>query len=302
MSARSIAGLLLLAQVAHGYPRKVDTKTVQAKTDYDDRGEEIVYYCGEASPEPATDQPSLLMLGDSVSCNYRLMFYTLGLLENAGVNWKHVGGCGSDTAVQVPWAQGNTRYGKYCTNMDNEGNWLNFTGTYDVILFNFGLHDLEQDHPYDDELGPSQHVPLEDYGNNLRTIYDRLSQKARKVIWASTTPAPIISLDDCPLCRQNSDVEAYNAKALEVLPDDATVFDLNKVVNDHCGAEFTACDDWMNPGDVHFEGPGQEALCHAIFDDLMTTYDSMASEGTIDHAPTHDGASSSSTAATAARR
>ena len=30
----------------------------------------------------------------------------------------------------------------HSTNATTNGNWLNFTGTYDVIHFNFGLHDL----------------------------------------------------------------------------------------------------------------------------------------------------------------
>ena len=109
-----------------------------------------------------------MMIGDSISMSVPFTPGGYGvparaMLENRSIVPWHSGG----------WANGgqasNTVKGLKCTDHQTDGNWLNFTGRYDVIHFNFGLHDLV-------DAGPGEgreHVNLTAYGQNLVTIYSR---------------------------------------------------------------------------------------------------------------------------------
>jgi hypothetical protein len=97
--------------------------------------------CGDY-PEPlSTTQPNVLLIGDSISMavpstpgGYGINARTLLAAQNVTV--QHNGGWGKGGQAS------NTVKGLECTNISTAGNWLNFTGTFDVIHFNFGLHDL----------------------------------------------------------------------------------------------------------------------------------------------------------------
>src|SRR5476651_196349 len=63
--------------------------------------------------------------------------------------------------------------------------WLG-TGKWDVIHFNWGLHDLKwcDDKGTITEVGVGhQQVPVEDYEKNLRTLVARLKKTGAKLIW-----------------------------------------------------------------------------------------------------------------------
>ena len=73
--------------------------------------------------------------------------------------------------------------------------WLG-TGKWDVIHFNFGLHDLvyysaDGSKRVDSTADGARHqVPADDYEKNLRTIAARLKQTGAELVWCSTTPLP----------------------------------------------------------------------------------------------------------------
>ena len=198
--------------------------------------------------------PNVMMIGDSISMSVP---YTPGgygvparsMLLNRSIAPWHSGG----------WAQGgqasNTVKGLMCTDPTTPGNWLNFSGTYDVIHFNFGLHDLVDAGPGEGK----EHVNLTAYGENLVTIYTRLAARANKVIWVATTPCPNVPTS---MGRSDAKVIAYNAKALEVLQPLAAksghtllVDDLHAAVDGYCGANYTTCA-LQKPKNVHFEPLG----------------------------------------------
>ena len=120
--------------------------------------------CGHY-PEPlATDRPNVLLIGDSISMPvpYSPGGYGVNareLLENRSVNVWHNGGW--DAGGQAS----NTVKGLLCTNTSTPGNWLNISAgmKYDVVHFNFGLHDLVDYGPGEGQ----EHVNLTDYGHNL---------------------------------------------------------------------------------------------------------------------------------------
>ena len=92
--------------------------------------------------------------------------------------------------------------------------WLG-DGKWDVIHFNFGLHDLkfvdEKGMNTSPEKGKLQ-VPIGDYKKNLDALVSRMKKTGAKLIFATTTPVPAGE----PQRKADSDRE-YNAAALEVM-------------------------------------------------------------------------------------
>src|SRR5205823_1155906 len=137
----------------------------------------------DPSLAPIEDQPRLprvLLIGDSISMGYTLPVRA-ALAGKANVH-RPAENCG-------PTSRGVERL----------ESWLG-QGHWDVIHFNFGLHDLRM---ADGRL----QVALDGYEQNLRTIVARLKRTGATLIWCSTTPVPEKS--DPP--RKESDVLAYNA-------------------------------------------------------------------------------------------
>ena len=95
---------------------------------------------------------------------------------------QHNGGPYSSSAAGNEQA-GNTEHGLDCLDY-----WIGRNATHphglpwDVIHFNFGLHDLETAGP----TGPYA-VPPANYSRNLAAIWTRLAETGAQVIWASTT-------------------------------------------------------------------------------------------------------------------
>ena len=95
--------------------------------------------------------------------------------------------------------------------------WLG-DGKWDVIHFNWGLHDLKYVKPGSDNLaevaaeGSRQQVPLPEYQANLEKLVERLKQTGAKLIWRTTTPVPAGAGGRVP-----GDAARYNAAALEIM-------------------------------------------------------------------------------------
>ena len=73
---------------------------------------------------------------------------------------------------------------------------------YDVVCFNFGLHDV------DTTLG----ITPEIYSRNLAQLVDRIQQQTKRLIWVQTTPTGKTSGD-----RHNDRIKMYNAIARAVM-------------------------------------------------------------------------------------
>ena len=73
--------------------------------------------------------------------------------------------------------------------------WLG-KGKWDVIHFNWGLHDLKymgsQDQSLTDPKLPGSHqqVLIDEYEANLRKLVARLEKTGAKLVWRSTNPVP----------------------------------------------------------------------------------------------------------------
>ena len=224
--------------------------------------------CGDYPAPLSATMPNVLMIGDSISMSVP---YTPGgygaparaMLLNQSISPWHSGG------FEKGGQASNTVKGVLCTDPHTDGNWLNFTGTYDVIHFNFGLHDLVDAAPSGEG---TEHVNLTQYGKNLVTIYNRLAARAKKVIWVATTPCPNVTTS---MGRSDAKVRAYNARALEVLQPLAAksgaallIDDLHAAVDGYCGVNYKTCV-LQRPKNVHFEPIGCTFLAKHVVSSIV---------------------------------
>ena len=147
---------------------------------------------------PITDDknlPRVLIIGDSISIGY-----TLPLREAlAGVANVH----------RPPENCQHTWLG-----LEKIDEWLG-DGEWDLIHFNWGLHDLKYvDTEGERALPPegTQVTSLEDYEANLDRLVKRLKQTGAKLIWRPTTPVPEGASGRFP-----ADLRRYNRVAREVI-------------------------------------------------------------------------------------
>jgi acyl-CoA thioesterase-1 len=181
---------------------------------------------------PVTDQPGLprvLLIGDSISIGYTLPVRKL-LDGKANVH-------------RIPTNAAHTRNGA-----EKIAQWLG-DGHWDVIHFNFGLHDLRR---MDD--GQRQ-VSLEDYEKNLETIVAALKKTGARLIWASTTPVPEGKVSPP---RVPADAGLYNDAALRVM---------NKhgiPVDDLYSFALPRLKQIQRPVNVHFTDAGSDALAAEV--------------------------------------
>jgi hypothetical protein len=180
---------------------------------------------------PIQDDPKLprvLLIGDSISMGYTLP--TRQLLKGAA------------NVHRIPENGGPTRNG-----LGKMDEWLG-DGKWDVIHFNFGLHDLRLDD------GKHQ-VPIEEYGKNLAALVAKLKVTGAKLIWATTTPVPGGKLSPP---RRTEDVPEYNAVARKIM-------DENEVaVDDLYSFALPRLTDIQLPANVHFTQDGYALLATQV--------------------------------------
>ena len=128
------------------------------------------------SPKVDPSLPHVLLIGDSISIGYT-QDVRKQLAGKANV-WRPKANCGPTTR-----------------GLDAIDQWLG-DRKWDVIHFNFGLHDLKFMGPNNENLADPrndtshQQVPLEQYAANLKQLAERMKRAGATVIWCQTTPVP----------------------------------------------------------------------------------------------------------------
>jgi len=206
------------------------------------------------------------MVGDSIS---------MGMLDDVTAllkphNWQ---------TVHNPGNAASSNLGAHCL-----GGWLDVAApgnrVWDVISYNFGLHDLGFD---------TERISVEQYTGLMANITSQLAavQKAHpktKLLWVDTTPVPTVptygpSCNDTSRClnppRFESDVVLYNKAAATVVAaanaNGATIAtaDMFTFVLDKCGGPgYSNCSGFQLPMNVHFTAEGWTALAN----ELVNTY------------------------------
>lgn len=182
--------------------------------------------------EPVQDQaglPRVLLIGDSISIGYTIPVRTL-LKGKANVH-------------RIPENGGPT-----ITGLKNIEKWIG-TSKWDVIHFNWGLHDLK----YMEDL--KHQVRIEDYKNNLQELVKRLAATGAKLVWCSTTPVPDAKVNPR---RQNEDVLAFNSVAQKVMEESRTPID---DLYSHAWSKLSRI---QLPTNVHFTKEGYEFLAQEV--------------------------------------
>lgn len=170
--------------------------------------------------------PRVLLIGDSVSRGYTLAVRKL--LE------------GKANVHRAPANCGPTK-----TGLEKLDVWLG-EGKWDVIHFNFGIHDRA--------------TPLEDYRERLGKIVERLSGTGARLIWATTTPIP----DVAETKQTAASIVERNAVAAELMSEkEVAVNDLFAAITPHLAT-------LQNPRDVHFNADGYRFLGEKVAASIET--------------------------------
>jgi len=160
--------------------------------------------------------PRVLLIGDSISRGYTLATQK-ALAGTANVH-RAPENCG-------PTANGLKKLKVWL----GDGNW-------DIIHFNFGIHDRK--------------TPLADYEKRLADITTQLKATGARVIWASTTPVAEGGMKDAT----PADLVARNEVAARVMAKHGVESD------DLYAAMLPHLVQYQNPKDVHFGEPGYQFL------------------------------------------
>jgi lysophospholipase L1-like esterase len=180
--------------------------------------------------EDVAGLPRVLLIGDSIS-----MGYTLPVRE---------------------LLKGKANVHRPSSNCSSTGNGLNSLkawlgkGKWDVIHFNFGLHDAK--------LPPEgvRHAPPEVYEANLRELVKQMQATGATLIFATTTPVPNAGV--ISPTRRFGSVDEYNQIALKVMKENGVlVDDLNSLI-----APKVASLQITN--DVHFTKEGSAVLAAEV--------------------------------------
>jgi lysophospholipase L1-like esterase len=183
-------------------------------------------YRGPVPPvEDTPGLPRVLLIGDSISIGY-----TLPVRKQLA---------GKANVHRIEGNAGPSSNGVFLIDT-----WLR-QSKWDVIHFNFGLHDLKR---LDDG---KQQVPPEAYERFLRLIVQRLKKTGARLIWASTTPVPEGKVSPP---RVPAEVAAYNAIARRVMNENSIPID------DLYAFVLPRLNEVQQPVNVHFTAAGSELL------------------------------------------
>ena len=189
--------------------------------------------------------PRVLLIGDSISIGYTVPARD-ALRGEVNVH-RPLTNCGPTTR-----------------GLEGLSQWLGDTD-WDVIHFNWGLHDLKYLGPDGEnltdpkDLRNHQQVPPKEYEKNLRQLVFQLKKTSAILIWRNTTPVPAGSKG-----RVEGDAATYNDIAKQVMAEHGIE------IHDMYGSVKPHMETLMLPnGNVHFTKEGSEKLGGDVADVIM---------------------------------
>lgn len=193
--------------------------------------------------EDVAGLPRILLIGDSISIGY-----TVDVREKLK----------GKANVHRPL----TNCGPTTNGLKGLDAWLATGGEgkkWDVIHFNWGLHDLKYMGPNGENLaepgspGSHRQVSPEEYRKNLETLVARLQKTGAKLIWRNTTPVPKGAKG-----RVVEDAVVYNDIAKDVMAQ------AKVPTHDLYGFALPRLDAIQKPADVHFTQEGSAILADDV--------------------------------------
>ena len=187
--------------------------------------------------------PRVLLIGDSISMGYTLQVREL-LKGKANVH-RPPTNCG-------PTIKGLAELEQWLKIGGDEKKW-------DVIHFNWGLHDLKYIGTNGDGIVPAksegsrQQVPPAAYQKNLRDLVTRLKKTGARLVWRNTTPVPAGARGRVP-----GDSAKYNEIAAKIMKDEGVeIHDLYSFALKHTAKI-------QRKADVHYTAEGSMALAREV--------------------------------------
>ncbi len=201
---------------------------------------------------PAQNIPNVLILGDSISIGYTP--FTKKLLA------------GNANVFRPVMENGSPENCEGTTNgLKNIDRWLNKTGgdnpvlKWDIIHFNFGLHDIKHVDPLTGKNSNNpkdpQQAPLKQYKKNLEIIIEKLKATGAALIFATTTPYPGKVTN--PLRKPGMPAK-YNRAAINIMNRHSIT------INDLYAFMLPRLTELQLPEDVHFTPVGYNALARKV--------------------------------------
>ena len=187
--------------------------------------------------------PRVLLIGDSISIGYTLPVREL--LK------------GKVNLHRIPTNGGATIKG-----LEQIDSWIG-KKKWDVIHFNWGLHDLKYMGPNGENLFPKEkggkvQVALVKYKKNLERLVSRLNKTGAKLIWRNTTPIPPGSKG-----RYVGDSISYNSAAsLVMIRHGIPTHDLFTLSRERMK-------EIMKPANVHFTEEGSKVLAESVAEVIL---------------------------------
>jgi acyl-CoA thioesterase-1 len=181
--------------------------------------------------------PRVLLIGDSTSDYYHEPVKE-GLAGKANLH-------------RIPENGGSTKKGLACLER-----WLG-DGNWDVIHFNFGIHDMKL-------IDGKQQVPLDEYEQNLKKFVARLRKTRAKLVWASTTPVTRVE------AAHKEDGVAYNQVAEKIMKTHGIA------INDLYAAVFPRVRDLQRGDGVHFTTEGSQILGRQVASAILRALEKPA--------------------------
>jgi len=183
--------------------------------------------------------PRVLLIGDSISMGYTVA--VRDLLKGKANVIRPLTNCGPTTR-----------------GVDQIEQWLG-DGRWDVIHFNFGLHDIVffsadgKTRVEPDVEGARHQVIAEDYEKNLRLLVARMKKTGARLIWCTTTPVPAGSAG-----RKADESVLYNEIAAKVMQEYGVAID------DLHAFALPQLEEIQLPKNVHFSPEGSKVLATQV--------------------------------------
>jgi len=207
----------------------------------------LATFSPSSAAEPAVkDLPKVLIIGDSISIGYT-PFVTKQLKDE--VSLSHNPGNAAHTG----------------TGLAKIDAWLGDT-RWDLIHFNWGLHDLCYRNPNAKQQGNRDKVngtittTPEQYEKNLDQLVTRLKKTGATLVWANTTIVP-----EGEAGRIAGDDKKYNEVAARVMKKHSVVINDLHALSATFGPELFA-----RAGDVHYKPAGYQKLGTQVAESIRT--------------------------------
>jgi lysophospholipase L1-like esterase len=185
--------------------------------------------------------PKVLIIGDSIAGDY----FSIVMNKLQGI-----------AEVQTPQEPGNG--GGTTNGLLYVDKWI-AEAKWDVIHFNFGLHDIKHIDPETGKnsknLNDPQQANPEQYGKNLRVIVQKLKASGAKLIFATTTPYP----DKLGKQMRTPGMPAvYNKIAIEIMREN------DIAINDIYSYVLPRMEKLQRPKNVHFTEKGYQVIGNEV--------------------------------------